>query len=150
MRVRTTLILTAIVSSILGAIVVYLVLSVPNDLRADALLKQARQDLSDGKTADARTSLTKIVQQYPRTDAAAAATVALVSIGDSERQKLQREMASVKSIFDRHQKQIADLQKSVTEIKNTPPPKPQIIVQAPPKPAPKKPTAKKTPSRRRR
>ena len=35
MRVRGVLILTGIVSSILGALVVYLVLSVPNDLRAD-------------------------------------------------------------------------------------------------------------------
>ena len=155
MRIRTTLILTSIVSSILGAIVVYLVLSVPNDLRADALLKQARKDLGDGRTPDARASLMKIVQQYPRTDAAAAATVALVSIADSERQKLQRQIDAVKTAHDQQEKRIADLQKSVTDIRNTPPPKPQIIVQAPPKPAPKpvakKPTAKKpTTSRRKR
>ena len=148
MRIRTTLILTAIVSSILGAIVVYLILSVPNDLRADALLKQARQDLGAGKTADASAALTKIVQQYPRTDAAAAATVALVSIGESERQKLQRELAAVKSA---HEKLIGDLQKSVTEIKNAPPPKPQVIIQqAPPKPAPKPTPKKKTPVRKKR
>jgi hypothetical protein len=149
MRVRTTLILTAIMSMIVGAIVIYLVLSVPNDLRADALLKQARQDLGAGKTEDARTSLRRIVQQYPRTDAAAAATVALVTIADTEHQKLRRELTTVKTSHDRA---IADLQKSVTEIKNTPPPKPQIIVQqAPaPKPAPKKAPVKRTPSRRRR
>lgn len=150
MRVRTTLILTAIVSMIVGAVVVYLVLSVPNDLRADALLKQARKDLSEGQNDEARASLRKIVQQYPRTDAAAAATVALVTIADSERQKLQRQLTY-------HQKQISELQKSVTEIRNTPPPKPQIIVQqmpapkpvpkAAPKPAPAK---KRTPTRRSR
>ena len=148
MRVRTTLILTAVMSMIAGAIVIYLVMSVPNDLRADALLKQARQDLSAGKVEDARTSLRKVVQQYPRTDAAAAATVALVSIADTENQKLRRELTSVKTS---HERAIAELQKSVTEIKNTPPPKPQIIVQAPPKPAPKKaPAKKRTTTRRRR
>lgn len=153
MKVRTLLILTAIVSSLLGAVAAYLVLSVPNDLRADALLKQARKDLTDGKTDGARTSLTKIVQQYPRTDAAAAATVALVSIGDSERQKLQRELAAIRRDHDAQARTVAALQQSVTQIKNTPPPAPQIIVQAPPKPAPK-PAAKKPPvkkpTRRRR
>lgn len=148
MRIRTTLIVTAIMSSILGAVVLYLVLSVPNDLRADALLKQARKDLGAGNVADARNSLRRIVQQYPRTDAAAAATVALVTIADSEHQKLQRELANVKTSHDRA---IADLQKSVTEIRNTPPPKPQIIVQEAPKPAPKPaPARKKAPVNRRR
>lgn len=152
MRIRTTLIATAILASILGAIASYLALSVPNDLRADALLKQARSDLSAGRTDDARNSLRKIVQQYPRTDAAAAATVALVSIADTEHQKLRRELASLKS---EHEQAIAELQKSVTEIRNTPPPKPQVIVQEPPKPAPapavkKAPVKKKSTSRRRR
>jgi len=149
MRIRTTLIATAILSMIIGAVVVYLVLSVPNDLRADALLKQARQDLNAGKVNDARVSLRKIVQQYPRTDAAAAATVALVTIGDSEREKLRREL-------DAHKKLISDLQKSVTDIRNTPAPQPQIIVQQVPAPAPakaapaKKPPAKKRATTRRR
>jgi hypothetical protein len=48
MKIRPLLLLTAIVSSILGAVVVYLVLSVPNDLRADALLKEARGSIQDG------------------------------------------------------------------------------------------------------
>jgi hypothetical protein len=144
MRIRTTLILTAIVSSILGAVVVYLVLSVPNDLRADALLKQARKDLTAGQTAAAATSLKKIVQQYPRTDAAAAATVALVSIADSEHQKLRRELEAARTA---QEKAIAELQKSVTELRNRPEPKPQIIVQEPPKPAPK-PAVKKAPAKK--
>jgi len=80
MRVRTVLIFTAIASSLLGAVVAYLVLTVPNDLNADAMLKQARRDISAGENAKGRESLTKVVQQFPRTDAAAAATVALVKI----------------------------------------------------------------------
>lgn len=148
MRVRTGLILTAVTSMIVGAVVLYLVMSVPNDLRADALLKQARQDLSAGKPEQARASLHKVVQQYPRTDAAAAATIALVSIADTENQKLRRELTSVKTSHDRA---IADLQKTVTEIKNAPPPKPQVIVQQVPAPKPKPaPTRRRTTTRRRR
>lgn len=148
MRVRTTLIVTAAMSMIVGAVVIYLVLSVPNDLRADALLKQARQDLGAGNVENARTSLRKIVQQYPRTDAAAAATVALVTLADTENQKLRRELTSVKTSHDRA---IAELQKSVTEIRNAPPPKPQIVVQQAPAPKPKPaPARRRTPSRRRR
>ena len=91
MRVRPLLILTGIVSSILGALVVYLMLSVPNDLRADSLLKDARKQITEGDNTRARESLSKIIQQYPRTDAAAAATVALVSLAQKDRDDLARD-----------------------------------------------------------
>ena len=142
MKIRILLWFTAIVSSILGAVVVYLVLSVPNDLRADTLLKEARQDLEAKETDKAREKLSKIVQQYPRTDAAAAATVALVSIGVSERARLEREIASLKTRDAQQTKLIGDLQKSVTEIRNAPPKVVTVTAPPPPKPAPK-PAAKK-------
>ena len=63
MKFRYILWFTALVSSILGALVVYLLLSVPNDLRADGLLKDARKQLTAGKNDEARAALTKIVQQ---------------------------------------------------------------------------------------
>jgi len=88
MKARTLLIVTAIASSLLGALVVWLVLSVPNDLQADALLKDARGHLAGGRNDEARAALTKVVQQYPRTDAAAAATVALVSLASKEHDEL--------------------------------------------------------------
>src|SRR2546428_7957312 len=72
MRVRTVIIVTALVSSILGAVVAYLVLTVPNDLQAGALMRTARKQIADGDNERARQSLSRIVQQYPRTDAAAA------------------------------------------------------------------------------
>ena len=49
MRVRTLLTATAFVSAILGAGAAYLVLTVPNDLKADSILKTARKDLEQGK-----------------------------------------------------------------------------------------------------
>ena len=156
MKVRSILILTgtAIVSSILGALAVYLVLSVPNDLRADALLKQARQHISDNDTDKGRQTLLKIVQQYPRTDAAAAATAAVLALDKKERDDLARAIGVVTTQNQQQTKVIGQLQRSVEELKK-PPPAP-VVVQAPaPKPAPAKVTPKKKapakrPARRRR
>ena len=149
MRVRPLLILTGIVSALLGALVVYLVLSVPNDLRADSLLRDAKKDIDQQKHADARKKLSSIVQHYPRTDAAAAATVALVTLADSDRQKLERDIAALQSQHAQQAKLIEDLQKGVTEVRNAPPK--IVTVQAPPpKPPPKKTPAKRRSSSRRR
>lgn len=150
MKARTLLTMTAFVSTILGALIVYLILSVPNDLRADALMKDARKHIEAGKTSEARAALTKIVQQYPRTDAAAAATVALISLASKEHDDLQRTVTALRKQSDDQSKLIADLQKGVTEVKNAPPK--VVTVTAPaPQPAAKKPTPKKrTPTRRRR
>jgi thioredoxin-like negative regulator of GroEL len=150
MKVRTLLWMTAIVSSILGALIVYLVLSVPNDLRADALLKDARKEIAAGKSDDARNTLTNIVQQYPRTDAAAAATVALVSLANKEHEDLARSVSALRKQNDEQAKLITDLQKDVSEIRNAPP-KVVTVTAPPPKTAPaKKKTAPKKPVRRRR
>lgn len=154
MRVRGFLILTGIASAILGALVVYLILSVPNDLRADGLLKEARQDISNGQNEKARASLLKIVQQYPRTDAAAAATVALVTLAQKDRDDLARAVTHVRTQNVQQSKLIAELQKSVTELKTAPPkvvaapaPASKPVVKKPP---PKKKPAPKPPARRRR
>ena len=121
MKVRSVLIATAIVSSILGATVTYLVLSVPNDIRASALLKQARRDMSDGKNVEARESLARIIQQYPRTDAAAAATVALVTLGDKEKIDVERSLTAIRARNDALAKQLDSLKQTVEELKNAPP-----------------------------
>ena len=148
MKIRTVIAGTAIVSSLLGALVAYLVLSVPNDLRADALLKNARQDLTEGNNTKARESLSKVIQQYPRTDAAAAATVALVTLGAKDRENLARAIVQLRQENETQAAAIKALQTGVTEIKNTPPK--VVTVQAPPKPTPKKAPVKKAPTRRRR
>jgi thioredoxin-like negative regulator of GroEL len=148
MKARTLLTVTAFVSTILGALVVYLILSVPNDLRADALLKDARKHIEAGKTNEARAVLTKIVQHYPRTDAAAAATVALVSLASKDHDDLERAVTALLKQNDQQSKVIADLQKNVAEIRNAPP---KVVTVQAPAPAKKKPTPKKrTPTRRRR
>ena len=144
MKIRLALYLTAFVSAMLGATVVYLILSVPNDLRADAMLKTARKQMTAGNNDEARESLSRIVQQYPRTDAAAAATVALSSLGKKERDDLARAVALLHKQNEQQFRQIADLQKSVTAVRTAPPPPSAPTVTAPaPKPAAKKVTAKK-------
>lgn len=157
MKVRPLLYLTAFVAAILGATASYLALSVPNDIAADALLKEARKDLTDGNNDKARDSLSKIVLQYPRTDAAAAATVALWSLGKKERDDLARDVARLRTENQQQARLISDLQRGVTEVKNAPP---RVVTVTQPAPAPaakkvtpkkKKPTPKKkTPTKRRR
>lgn len=162
MKIRSLLTFTGIVSSLLGALVVYLMLSVPNDLRADAMLKQARKDITDGKNEQARESLKRVVQQYPRTDAAAAATVALVSLAQRDRDDLARAVAQLRKQNEQQAKLLSDLQQNVTTIRNAPPkvvtvqapaPKPPARKVAPAKkkaPVKKKATSKRKPTRRRR
>ena len=152
MRVRAVLWLTAIVSSILGGVAVYLVLSVPNDLKADAMLKTSRDHLAKGDTNAARESLAAIVQRYPRTDAAAAATVALSRIADQDRAKIETELGRLKAENAQQTRRLNDLSASVDVVKNAPPR--TVVVQAP-APAParvtvaaKKPVAKKAPPKK--
>ena len=96
MRARGLLIVTAIVSAILGAVVAYLVLTVPNDIQAAALMKRAKDQMASGKSEQARTSLARIVQQYPRTDAAAAATLALIRLDDDDSAKTEQELVKIR------------------------------------------------------
>jgi len=145
MKVRSLLTLTAIVSSILGAVVVYLVLSVPNDLKADSMMKDARKKLAAGKRDVACEELARIIQQYPRTDAAAAATIALVTLGEQDRKELDVEIKRLRNENAQHTQTLASLQKSVDTLKNAP--ARTVIVQAPP---PKPVARKKATTRRRR
>ena len=138
MRVRSLLVITAILSSALAAVVVYLVLTVPNDVQAAALLKEAREQIAAGQNDQARQSLGKIVQQYPRTDAAGAATVALATIADSERQQLQKTIVTLRQTSDSQQKQIAALSAKVDGIASAPPPAPPPAPAPAAKPAPAK------------
>lgn len=156
MRTRTLLTLTGLVSSVLGAVAVYLVLTVPNDLKAGELMKQARKELDAGNNNAARTSLTRIVQQYPRTDAAAAATVALVEIAASERDKLRRDLVLTRSAQQQNAQAITAMQQTIAQLQKPAPAPPavQAPAAAPPKkpavkPAAKKPPPKKAPPKKR-
>jgi len=154
-RVKTLLIFTALVSMVIGAVVVYLVLTVPNDIKAGALLRSARKEIAAGHNDRARDALTRLLQQYPRTDAAGAATAALASIAEHERQALLASLDAVRRDAAAQKAQLAELQKRVETLAAAPPPAPPVVQPQPqpqpqpkPKPAPKKP-ARKKPRRRR-
>jgi hypothetical protein len=142
MRLRPLLVVTAILSSLIGAGVIYLAMAVPNDLRADALLKQARTDMNDGNVAQARESLTTIVEKYPRTDAAAAATVTLLALDHREREEQKKMLSYLRRQSEQQQQTIGALQKGIQELRTarTPPPP----AAAAPAPATKTAPAKKT------
>ena len=148
MKVRSVILTTAVLSALIGGIVVYLVLTVPNDVQAAALMRQAKQQMAKGDDDHARETLSRIVQQYPRTDAAAAATVALVSLADNERHTLMAELEEVRRDQTMLQKQLASQSARVQTIENRPPPAPVIIHEAPPKKTPAKKHTKKGHRRR--
>ena len=152
MRARTLMIATAIVSSLLGAVVAWLVLTVPNDLQAGALLRAARSDVEAGRNDRARQEYSRVIQQYPRTDAAAAATVALATIADSERHILSAALDQQRRTLAAQQKQIADLSARVAALAAAPPPQPVVVTPPPPakKTPPKKAPPPHSPRKRRR
>ena len=143
MRGRALLIGTAIISSILGAIAVYLVLTVPNDLESGALMKQAKKDIDARQTDRARATLSRIVQQYPRTDAAAAATVALMRLADADRAELANALATLEREIAAQKRDLGAVSQKVAEAAKAPPPAevapaPKPEVKPTPKAAPKK------------
>jgi putative exporter of polyketide antibiotics len=153
MRVRGMLVATAIVSSFLGAVAVYLALTVPNDLKADAMLKQARTSLAAKQNDRARTTLLKIVQQYPRTDAAAAATVALVTLANEERHQVAEDVQALRRVVETQQKALLSIGAKVDAAAvaaATAPPPPTVSAAPAVKPVHKKAPVKRTKRRRRR
>jgi thioredoxin-like negative regulator of GroEL len=142
---RLLLIVTAIVSAILGAVVAYLVLTVPNDIEAGALMKRAKEQISAGKTDQARTSLARIIQQYPRTDAAAAATLALIRLDDDDSAKTEHELATIRQSLSMTVARLAAAENEINVIKSTPPPAPAPA----PAPTPPPPKKKTTPAKKK-
>ncbi|HWS70814.1 MAG TPA: hypothetical protein VN605_01810 [Thermoanaerobaculia bacterium] len=156
MKVRSLLIATAFVSSIFGAVAAYFVLTVPNDIAGGALMRQARDSIKAGQNADARSKLSRVVQQYPRTDAAAAATIALAELEDAERQKLAAELSRVRRDAAAQKQELDAVAQKVNQLTSAPPPAPVTVMAPEParpavkKAAPKKPALKKRRTRRRR
>jgi hypothetical protein len=86
---RTVTVLIAIGALLLGAGVAWVALSVPRDIRAEALLKDARAKLQKGDREGARKSFQEITKSFPRTDAAAAAAYALFRLSEQDAAELR-------------------------------------------------------------
>ena len=109
-------------------------------------MRRAKQQIADGKSEQARTSLSRIVQQYPRTDAAAAATLALIRLDDDDGAKTQQELAKIRESLSMTVARLAAAENEINTIKSTPPPAPVVIQAPPPKPKP----VKKAPAKKKR
>jgi Skp family chaperone for outer membrane proteins len=156
---RITLGIIAVLSSVVGGFIVYLLLSVPNDVRAEQLLRQARDDIKQSKTTEARTKLQQIVADYPRTDAAAAASSALFRLDNDELAKIRTENERLAAELKKlQQARVADAarlktveEKTAELAKPAPAPPPPVVKKPAPvkKKAPAKKPVKRTTRRRR-
>jgi hypothetical protein len=110
-------------------------------------MRRAKEQMESGKTDQARSSLARIVQQYPRTDAAAAATLALIRLDDDDGARTQHEVATMRESLSMTIARLAAAENEINTIKSTPPPAPVVVAAPAPKPVKKAPVKKK---RRRR
>ncbi|HVR43173.1 MAG TPA: hypothetical protein VMS56_06955 [Thermoanaerobaculia bacterium] len=121
--VRRLLLVTLVLAGVLvGVAIAWVALSVPRDVRAEAMLREARTSLENGERDAARRSFRRVLRDYPRTDAAAAALFALLRIDEQE-------LASLRARIDRLERQLADERDSA-------PPEPAEAESAPPQPEP--------------
>jgi hypothetical protein len=153
---KTVLVLVALALIAMGSAMTYLALSVPNDIRAEAMLREARDELNSKQRDAARDRLRTVLEQYPRTDAAATAINILFRMEEQERAKLLAEIEELRTLRERDLKRVAQLAGDLTETskqtvaaateaaaaKKLAEQKPKIIVQ---KPAP---TPRRTTRRR--
>lgn len=154
-RRTTTLSIIGILAFLIGGVAAYLLLTIPNDVRAEQLLREARDHIQKKQPEQARQKLQKIVLDYPRTDAAAAASTALFRIEGEEHERLTRENAQLKKDLAALKKERASidarvkgLETKVTELEKKPAPPPPEVKK--PEPVKKKAPAKKTTTRKRR
>lgn len=92
---RTVAILIAIAALLVGAAGAWFAVSVPRDMRAEALLKDASAKLQKGERAAAQKSLQEIAKTYPRTDAAAAASYALFRMAEQDAAELRARLQTL-------------------------------------------------------
>jgi hypothetical protein len=100
MAVRKSLVAIGFLLFLFGGVAGYFAWSIPRDVKAEVLLRQARKDLQKGNRDDARRKFELVITQYPRTDAGAAAMYALFRMVDQDR-------ADLKADIDRQMKQLA-------------------------------------------
>lgn len=86
---RLAIALIALVSLIVGGGVVYFAMTVPNDVKAEALMREAREHLNKKNQPAAREAYEKVIRDYPRTDAASQSLAAVLRMDSDERAQVQ-------------------------------------------------------------
>ncbi|HVT03998.1 MAG TPA: hypothetical protein VHL58_11575 [Thermoanaerobaculia bacterium] len=99
---KGSLIATAIIFLLLGGVAGYFAISIPRDVKAEALLGEARVALQKNNRDGARKKFEQVITQFPRTDSGAAAMYALFRMVDQDRAELKAQI----------DKQLRDIQAS--------------------------------------
>lgn len=152
MRLRPVWIISALLFLLIGGVTTWVALTIPNDVRAEAILKRARTDLRDGNRDDSKEQLRALIRSYPRTDAAATAVDTLFQLTEQDRQRMQKQLADEQRARARLAARLADLEQKLSAATAV---KPVTVSPAKPaaKPVVKKPaktSVRRTTSRRRR
>jgi len=135
---RAVFILAALLCLITGGAVVYLFMSIPNDLRAESLLAEARTDLQTKDRDSAQQKLTTIVRDYPRTDAAAAASFALFRLANDDNRELRKRMELLEKRNSDTANKLNESSRKLEELSKVPPPAPTPAKASPATPAAKR------------
>jgi TolA-binding protein len=157
MRVRPIYIASAVLLFVAGSLFGWFAFSIPKDLRAEALLKEARTDLQAKNEDDAQQKLLRVIRDYPRTDSAAAATAALFELqqrknapdpeAEALNELLQKRILALRSEQQQQATRIAELEKRLAAAEKKAAAAPAVAAR---KTTPKKAPAKKTTTRRKR
>jgi thioredoxin-like negative regulator of GroEL len=134
-----------------GAVLAWFAMAIPRDIRAEAMLREARTHLEQEERNEAREKFEQVVREYPRTDAAAAASVALFRFHVEERDRLEQQIRLLSLQRRDDARRISDLERTVERLnaaRAAPPP--AAAKPAPKKPAPKKPAPKRPAPKKRR
>lgn len=143
MRLRPVWIFSALLFLLIGAVSTWVALTIPNDVRAEAILKRARADLRNDKRDASKEKLRSLVRQYPRTDAAATAVDTLFQMTEQDRLDMQKRLEDASRERDRLARRLATVEQKLAAATA---PKPASV--SPSKPAIKKAPAKKASSKK--
>lgn len=156
---RLAIALIALTSLVVGGVAVYFAMTVPNDVKAEALMREARAHLNKQNFKGARDAYEKVIRDYPRTDAASQSIAAVLRLDGEERRQLEAKVATLEQRVAKETARTTRLEQQLAAAVKAAQEKPAVV--APPAPA-KKPTVrratpkkkpvrkKKTPTRRRR
>jgi predicted AAA+ superfamily ATPase len=153
MRRRPWILAFIILASVgTGGVLAWFAMAIPRDIRAEAMLREARAHLEQEERSEAREKFEQVVKEYPRTDAAAAASVALFRFHVEERDRLEQQIRLLSLQRRDDARRISDLELTVERLNaaRAAPPAAAPAKPAPRKPAPKKPAPKKPAPKKRR
>src|SRR5688572_7686056 len=85
----------SLLALVAGGTAVYFALSIPNDIAAERLFREARDLIKQKDTTGANERLRKIVREYPRTDAAASASVLLFQLSHDRHEAAQKSIKNL-------------------------------------------------------